>query len=204
MNAAMTSPLRLAFVLAAVAASGASAQRGTESAQPPKSQMPTLGRPTKPTDETPLFNFDDYFNGKWTFSWDVPDGVLGSEGTITGTTVYRPLGGKFYEATTDATGPDGAFKSSELIAYQRENRALSRYVTDSRGFSYFETATIGGDLGGYFTILWESAPFTYKAKTLRLKHAMRLLSPVNYRVATTVSTGGGPFANYGNPWWKKE
>jgi hypothetical protein len=188
------------FVCVALAVAGVAAQNP----QPPRSQVPTLGRPTKPTDETPLFNFDEYFNGTWTFTWDVPDGVLGSAGTITGTTVYQPLGGKFYRATTEANGPDGAFTSSELIAYQRENRSLSRYVTDSRGFSYLQTATIGGDLGGYFNIFWESAPFTYKGKTLRIKHAMRLLSPVNYRVATTISSGNGPFANYGNPWWKKE
>jgi hypothetical protein len=201
MALAMASPFRLAFACAALVVAGVSAQRDS---QPPKSQVPTLGRPTKPTDETPLFNFDEYFNGKWTVEWDVPDGVMGSAGTITGTTVYQPIGGKFYQATTEAKGPDGDFKVTEVIAYQRDNRALSRHVTDSRGFDYLETATIGGDLGGYFTISWESAPFSYRGKTLRIKHLMRLLSPVNYRVATTVSTAGGPFANYGNPWWKKQ
>src|ERR1051326_2795705 len=190
------------FHLALVCVALAVAAAGAQTPQPPKSQTPTRGRPTEPTRQTPLFNFDEYFNGKWTFSWDVPDGVLGSAGTITGTTVYQPLGGKFYQATTEAAGPDGAFKSSELIAYQRENRTLSRSVTDSRGFSYLETATIGGDLGGYFTILWESSPFTYKGKTLRLKHAMRLLSPVNYRVATTVSTGAGPL-EIGRASWRE-
>ena len=47
----------------------------------PKGQMPELGRPTKVGDELPLFNFDDYFTGKWTFEWDMPEGALGESGT---------------------------------------------------------------------------------------------------------------------------
>lgn len=187
-----------------ISATTGAAPQPPERPQPPKGQMPTLGRPTQPTDETPLFNFAEYFTGKWTFSWDVPDGVLGPAGTITGTTVYKPIDGKFWEAATEATGPGGPIKITETIAYQRENRALARYVTDSRGFSFLQAGTIGGDLGGYFNIYFESAPFTFKGKTVRIKHAMRLLSPMNYRVGTTVSVDGGPFVNYGNPWWRKE
>src|SRR5262249_9585026 len=80
-------------------------------AQLPKGQMPDLGRPTKVGDELPLFNFDEYFVGKWTFEWDIPEGALGPSGRITGTTIYKAIdAGKFYEAVTDATGPGGAFK----------------------------------------------------------------------------------------------
>jgi len=170
----------------------------------PKGQMPDLGRPTKPDDQLPPFDFDVYFPGKWTFEWDVPDSPLGPAGRITGTTVYKPVDGRFYEASTDASGPGGAFKLRELIAYQKENKALSRYVTDSRGFTYLQIGTIGGDLGGYYNIYFESSPFIYAGKTLRIKHAMRLLSPLNYKVATTLSVDGGPFRNYGNPWWRKD
>ena len=77
-------------------------------------------------------------------------------------------------------------------------------MSDSRGLSLLQAATIGGDLGGYFNIYYESAPFTFKGKTLRIKQAMRLLSPMNYRVGTTVSVDGGPFVNYGNPWWRRD
>jgi len=170
----------------------------------PKGQMPELGRPTKVDDQLPLFNFDAYFPGKWTFEWDVPEGPLGPSGRITGTTIYKPIEGGFYEANTDADGPGGAFKIRELIAYHKEGKALSRYVTDSRGFSFLEIAPIGGDLGGIYNILFESSPFTYAGKTLRMKHTIRLLSPLNYRVATMVSVNGGPFTNYGNPWWRKD
>jgi hypothetical protein len=96
--------------------------------------MPDLGRPTKSEDQVPDFNFDEYFPGKWTFEWDVPEGPLGPAGRITGTTIYKPVDGRFYEATTDATGPGGAFKLRELIAYHKEYKALAREVTDSRGF----------------------------------------------------------------------
>jgi hypothetical protein len=172
--------------------------------QLPKGQMPDLGRPTKVDDELPPFNFDDYFVGKWTFEWDVPEGPLGPSGRITGTTVYTPVDGKFYEARTDASGAWGTFTLREVIAYHKENKALARHATDSRGFSFLQIGTVGGDLGGLFNIYLESSPFIHNGKTIRIKHAMRLLSPYNYKVATTVSVDGGPFRNYGNPWWRKD
>src|SRR5262245_12590352 len=89
----------------------------------PKGQMPDLGRPTKSEDQVPDFAFDQYCPGKWTFEWDVPEGPLGPSGRITGTTIYKPVDGRFYEATTDATGAWGAFKLRELIAYHKENKA---------------------------------------------------------------------------------
>ena len=73
--------------------------------QLPKSQMPDLGRPTRPNDEQPLFNFDEYFSGKWTFEWDVPEGILGPSGTIKGTIVYKKIDGAFFQADTTATLP---------------------------------------------------------------------------------------------------
>lgn len=172
--------------------------------QLPKGQMPDLGRPTKVGDDLPAFNFDAYFPGTWTFEWDMPEGPLGPSGRVTGTTVYKVMeAGKFYQADTDATGPGGAFKLHELIAYQKDNKALSRHITDSRGFSYLQLATIGGDLGGIYNIFYDSSPFTYNGRTVRIKHALRLMSPFNYKVATSVSVDGGPFRNYGNPWWRK-
>ena len=35
--------------------------------------MPTLGRPTETGDTVPLFDFDTYFLGKWTFEWSMPE-----------------------------------------------------------------------------------------------------------------------------------
>ena len=172
--------------------------------QLPKGQMPELGRPTQGDDPLPTFNFDDYFLGKWTFEWDVPEGPLGASGRITGTTVYTAVEGRFYEAKTDATGAWGSFSMRELIAYHKENKTFARQTTDSRGFSFLQIGTVGGDLGGLFNIYLESSPFTVNGKSVRIKHAMRLLSPFNYKVGTTVSVDGGPFINYGNPWWRKD
>ena len=78
----------------------------TEQKQLPKGQMPELGRPTKVDDELPLFNFDDYFTGKWTFEWDMPDGALGESGQVTGTTVYKVIEpGKAYQAVMLGSWP---------------------------------------------------------------------------------------------------
>jgi hypothetical protein len=200
----MRSTLILASLGVVAMVATLSAQPQTDKAPLPKGQMPDLGRPTKVGDELPPFNFDAYFLGKWTFEWDVPEGPLGPSGRITGTTIYKPIDGKFYEANTEATGPGGAFKLHEVIAYHKEYKAIARQVTDSRGFSFLQIGTIGGDLGGIFDIYLESSPFTHNGTTIRIKHAMRLLSPFNYKVATTVSANGGPFKNYGNAWWRKD
>ncbi|HEX7796009.1 MAG TPA: hypothetical protein VF456_16725 [Vicinamibacterales bacterium] len=175
--------------------------------QAPKGQMPELGRPTQTTDTVPLFNFDEYFlGGKWTFEWLVPESPLGPAGTITGTTSYTASGGdgKFYQARTEATGPGGKFTITERIAYQKDNKTITRYVSDSRGYSYLQTAVVGGDLGGFYNMYFESEPFTFKGKSIRIRDAYRLVSPVNYRVATTIAIDGGRFTNYGNPWWQKD
>ncbi len=170
----------------------------------PKSQLPDLGRPTRPGDEQPPFNFAEYFVGKWTFEWDAPDGPLGPSGVIKGAVVYKPVEGPFFEATTTATGPEGALTIRETIAYRQEGKTVARFVTDSRGFSYTQLAPVGGDLGGYYYLYFESAPFTYKGKTIRIKNALRLTSPLRYRNSVSVSTDGGPFANYGTVWFEKD
>ena len=179
-------------------------QAQPEKPQLPKSQAPDLGRPTKVTDEQPLFNFDEYFLGKWTFEWEVPEGVLGAGGTIKGSIVYKHIDGPFFEATTTATGPAGPFTVKEIIAYRKEGKTAARSLTDSRGFSYHQIAPVGGDLGGYFNIYYDGSPFLYKGKTVRIKNALRLTSPVRYRNATTVSVEGGPFINYGSAWFEKD
>jgi hypothetical protein len=177
----------------------------TEQKPLPKGQMPELGRPTKVGDELPLFNFDDYFTGKWTFEWDMPEGALGESGQVTGTTVYKVIEpGKSYQADTAATGPGGAFTVRETIAYQKDAKTISRQITDSRGFSYTQSGPIGGDLGGIYNILLDGTPFTFNGHSIRIKQAIRTMSPFNYKVATSVSVDGGPFRNYGNPWWRKE
>ncbi len=175
-------------------------------AQPPlpKGAMPTLGRPTSKDDPVPILNFEDYFVGSWKFEWDLPDSELGPGGHITGTEVYKKgLDGKFFESEIDAVGPQGPFKIKSSMIYLMNNKVISRHEQDSRGFSYLMSGTVGGDLGGYFNIYYESTPFTHNGKVIRLKKTTRLLSPVSYRMTAQISVDGGPFTNFGQPWWSK-
>jgi hypothetical protein len=172
--------------------------------QLPKSQMPDLGRPTKSDDAQPVFSFEDYFPGKWTFEWEAPEGVLGPGGTIKGSVVFKRIDSSFFEGVTTATGPGGAFTVKESIAYRKEGRTAARWVTDSRGYSYIQIAAVGGDLGGYFNLYYDGSPFTLKGKTIRIKNALRLTAPLKYVNAVTVSVDGGPFINYGRAWFEKD
>lgn len=195
------------LTIATATAGAASRPEGAKeknSQQVPKGQMPTLGRPTETGDAVPLFDFDGYFLGKWNFEWSMPESPLGPAGPYSGTTTVTKLEGRFYEAVSDGEGPAGPFKVREVIAYHRENKTLARTVTDSRGFSYFQFGPVGGDLGGIYNVHFESAPFTVNGKTVRLRHTMHLLSPLNYRMATAISVDGGPFTNLGTPWWRKQ
>ena len=198
----MTTSLSCVLVTLALVAGAAQTPPG----QPPKpkGQMPDLGRPTKHDDTVPLFDFDAYFLGKWTFEWDMPEGPLGPAGRLEGTTVYTAGRRRSVPGGDRARpGPTGKLTIKEAITYQREQKTLTRDVTDSRGFTYTQTGTIGGDLGGIYTIYFESEPFKVSGQSVRLKHAMRLTSPLAYRVSTTVSVDNGAVPNYGTPWWRK-
>jgi hypothetical protein len=166
--------------------------------------MPNLGRPTQATDEVPPLDFGGYFTGTWDFDWTVPETALGPAGPVNGTTTYRSVTADVFEAESKGEGPNGPFTVKERIEYQKDNKAVTRQVTDSRGYSYTTKATVAGDLGGIYYLLYESEPFKVGGKTVRLKENVRLLSPYNYRVAMTVSEDGGQFSNYGNPWWRKQ
>ena len=97
-----TFPTLLAAGFVVSIAAGVTAQQAQKPPLP-KGQMPELGRPTKVGDELPLFDFDAYFAGTWTFEWDMPEGVLGESGTVSGTTIYKVIEpGKAYQADTNA------------------------------------------------------------------------------------------------------
>jgi len=58
--------------------------------------------------------------------------------------------------------------------------------------------------GQQYAIYYESAPFTLNGKTIRLKKTMTMTSPASFRVNTRISVDGGPYENYGNPWFRKD
>jgi hypothetical protein len=198
----------LTIFVCAVASAGDAKVVAEPAVQPPqqqlpKSQVPTLGRPTKTDDPAPLLDFPAYFTGTWGFTWDFPESPLAPAGGLTGTTVFKTIDETTFEAVTNATGDSGKVTIREVIRYQRDKQTISRDVTDSRGFAYTQTGTVAGDLGGQFTIRLDSAPFTHNGRSIRVKSVLRLLSPLNYRTQTTIAVDEGPFENYGNPWWKK-
>src|SRR4029077_12222223 len=114
--------------------------------------------------------------------------ALGPGGPIVGTTTFRSIDDQYFEADTDAKGPSGPIRIHERIAYNKEKETIVRQVTDSRGFSYLTMASGGSDLGGIVYLYYESEPFTYKGKTIRMKENWRLVSVLNYKVSMTMST----------------
>jgi hypothetical protein len=132
------------------------------------------------------------------------DSAFGTGGPITGTETVRPgVEGRYFESEIQADGPDGPFTARATTIFTADRKMVSRYQSDSRGFAYLETGTIGGDLGGYFTIYSESAPFTFKGRTIRLRTTRQLLSPLHYRVRVQASIDDGPPTSLGNPWWRR-
>jgi hypothetical protein len=201
----MKAMLMLAFATLLANVPPVCAQPTTATGDQIRGQAPDRGRPTNHDDQQPLLDFATYFTGApWTFEWDVPEGPLGAAGTITGTTTYTAVDDRTFQAKTEADGPDGKFTVTEAITYEKEKKRISRHVVDSRGFAFDETATIGSDLGGFYNILFESAPFKAGGHTVRIKHTMRLNAPLAYRISTSVSVDDGPFSNYGTPWWRKQ
>jgi hypothetical protein len=197
--------LRLLGVLLLLVGPSVAAQQKPPEPQPPRSQTPDLGRPTRPDDPLPTLDFEQYFAGRWTFEWDMPDSPLGPAGRVTGTETYkRGVDGRFFESEYEGQGPGGRFKGKAVIIYNRDAKTVARTETDSRGFSLLQMGTVGADLGGAFTIYYETAPFSYAGKLLRLKLTTLMTSPVFYRVRAQISVDGGPFTNLGNPWWRKE
>jgi hypothetical protein len=167
--------------------------------EPPKGLAPSLGRPTRADDEVPLLDFDKYFLGNWTFTADAPDSVLGPGGEMSGTATYRKIGEGFYEAVFEGKSDRGPFKITETIAYHREQKVAFRHVVDSRGYSYTQTADVGGNIGGDYRLFFKSAPFTYKGKQVRLNHTIYLAAPLTFRIDLEVAEGAGEFMHL-SPW----
>ena len=171
----------------------------------PQGQIPDLGRPTQAGDDVPTFDYDAYFPGTWTFEWRVPDSPLGAGGLVTGTETFHPSDdGRNYHSMIEAEGPDGPFTIASTIIYLTAQRAFVRNEADSRGFARLMAGRVGGDLGGFYTIHYESAPFEASGSQVALRLVTRLVSPVHYRVEARISVDGGPFTNFGNAWWRKD
>ena len=160
-------------------------------------------RPTQPSDPMPPPNLD-YFVGTWSFDWNVPESPLGPAGKMKGTETYKKiLSGQKYESEIQGEGPDGTFQGRAITSYDEKEKLVTRYEIFSYGVSAFKSGSIGGDLGRYYTIYWESAPFKKDGKVIKLKGKTQMLSPAHYRVFFEISVDGGPYTSLGNPWFRK-
>jgi hypothetical protein len=168
------------------------------SPQPP--QQPT--RATEPTDPMPPPNMD-YFIGAWSFDWNVPESPLGPAGKLKGTETYKKLSSNSYESEIVGEGPQGAIKGHATIIYNEKEKLVMRSEIGLFGVPLVKSGPIGGDLGGYYTIFWETAPIRKDGKTIKLKGKTLMLSPANHRMQVQISIDGGPYTNFGNPWFRK-
>jgi hypothetical protein len=51
--------------------------------------------------------------------------------------------------------------------------------------------------------IMETAPVKKAGQTVRLKGKTLMLSPAHYRLQVQISVDGGPYTNFGNPWFRK-
>ncbi|MCI0487568.1 MAG: hypothetical protein L0229_13330 [Blastocatellia bacterium] len=159
-------------------------------------------RPTDPSDPMPPPDMD-YFIGTWSFDWNVPESPLGPAGKFKGMETYRKTSDGSYESEIAGEGPEGAFKGRATTVYDEKKRMVTRSETGLFGVEMKKTGPIGGDLGGYYTIFWETEPIKKDGKTVKLKGKTLMLSPAHYRLQIQISVDGGPYTNFGNPWFRK-
>ena len=159
-------------------------------------------RPTDPNDPMPPPNMD-YFLGAWSFEWNVPESPLGPAGKFKGTETYRKTAAGAYESEIVGEGPQGVLKARATTTYKEKEKMVTRSEAGLFGVAIVKSGPIGGDLGGYYTIFWESEPIKKDGKTIKLKGKTLMLSPANYRLQVQISVDGGPYTNFGNPWFRK-
>jgi Protein of unknown function (DUF1579) len=160
-------------------------------------------RPTQPTDPMPPPNLD-YFIGTWSFDWNVPESPLGPAGKMKGTETYKKiLSGPVYQSEIQGEGPQGRFEGRAITNYDEKEKLVTRYEIFSYGVSALKSGPIGGDLGGYYTIYWESAPIKKSGHVIKLKGKTQMLSPAHYKLQLEISVDGGQYTSLGNPWFQK-
>ena len=95
----------------------------------------------------------DTSRAPWEFEWDVPDSPRAGRSTDRkkGMT-SQGIDGRYYESRIEAERPEWLYTVHSKIVYHPDNKVVARHDSDSRGFSMLAAGSIGGDLGGYYTI----------------------------------------------------
>ncbi len=159
-------------------------------------------RPTDPSDAMPPPDMD-YFIGAWTFDWNVPESPLGPAGKFKGKETYKKIAAGKYESEIEGDSPVGAFKGRATTIYVEKDKLVTRNETGMFGVTQAKHGPIGGDLGGYYTIFWETDSIKKGGHTVKLKGKTLMLSPAHYRLQVQISVDGGPYTNFGSPWFRK-
>jgi hypothetical protein len=189
----------LAALLFVLMMSTAGAAQQAPAGQPPNTDDPNYRRPSAPALQP--FNLG-YFQGTWTFDWDVPDSVFGEGGPITGTETYTcDDRGLSCESIVKAESPAGAFTQQVRLRYNDATKTITRDEKDSRGFAVHYVGHVSSDQGLY-QIAYTSNPFKYKGKTLKLTSASSLSAPTAFRMRVQLAVDNQPSTSYGSPWWR--
>lgn len=89
------------------------------------------------------------------------------------------------------------------MGYDTAAKAYTRREFWSTGVEIGKSGTMGSDAGGWSMIQWECTLGARGGRTVRLKGATLMYSPVNYRLHLQISVDGGPYSNFGSPWFRK-
>ncbi|MBK7598653.1 MAG: hypothetical protein IPJ07_09055 [Acidobacteria bacterium] len=120
-------------------------------------------RPTEPTDPMPPPNMD-YFIGAWSLNGMSRNLRWVRQESSRAGDLQKQAKGSTYESLIEGDGPAGPFKGRALTEYNEKDRIVTRTESALFGLSIKKTGPIGGDLGGYYTIFWETEPIKKTAK----------------------------------------
>ena len=155
-------------------------------------------------DDVPRFDPHE-FVGTWTIDGVLPDTALGPAGEVAGVETIQHVEDCVYQSVTSLTmGDDVTVTVQSLIVYDRAAAYMVRLDQDSRGFRLLKTGRFGGDPGGYHSHHWDTPPFTYQGRQVRMRGTTFFPSPGVSRLRTQISEDGQPFVNYGTLWWRRE
>ena len=158
-------------------------------------------RPLSDSEKLPPFSFDRMV-GTWNIEWTVPESAFGTDGDITGTEVVSKVAEGFYASTIAAKGPDGPITGQAIQTLSPDTKYATRYESTSNGVATLMAGT-ASVANQQYVLSYESAPFTVKGKTVRLRRTLTFMSAGSIRMIAQMSEDGGPYRSYGSAWLRK-